>query len=245
MLEVDQISKAFGGVQAVSQVSFRVEPGEHVALIGPNGAGKTTCFNLLNGYLRPDSGRIRLHGQDVVGRSPQQCFRLGMGRTFQVAQTFASMTVVDNVEMVIQSRQGRLGSLWSQWGRCREEAVRILDRVGLKDQADRLCSILAYGDLKRVELAMALAGQPNLLLMDEPTAGLPPAHRQQLMTLITEVARRDQMSLLFTEHDMDVVFTYAHRILVLHQGRVLADGHPSEVQADPNVHDTYLRSSSP
>ena len=240
-LEVRGLSKAYGGVQAVRDVSFSVDAGEVVALIGPNGAGKTTCFNLLNGQLRPDSGEIALAGRSVVGLRPHQVWRLGVGRTFQVTATFSSMTVRENVQVALLSHHRRLFSLWKPAGRFQvDEADALLARVGMQEQAARPCAVLAYGDLKRVELAVALANRPRLLLMDEPTAGMAPGERQTLMQLAAALALSERIAVLFTEHDMDVVFNFASRIIVLHGGEVIAAGAPDEVRADPRVREVYL-----
>ncbi len=240
-LEVRGLSKAYGGVQAVRGVSFAVNAGEVVALIGPNGAGKTTCFNLLNGQLRPDSGEIALAGRSVVGLRPHQVWRLGVGRTFQVTATFSSMTVRENVQVALLSHHRRLFSLWKPAGRFQvDEADALLARVGMQEQAGRPCAVLAYGDLKRVELAVALANRPRLLLMDEPTAGMASDERQALMQLAAALARSERIAVLFTEHDMDVVFNFASRIIVLHGGEVIAAGAPDDVRADPRVREVYL-----
>lgn len=240
-LEVTRISKAYGGVQAVREVSFSVSPGERVALIGPNGAGKTTCFNMLNGQIAPDSGEIRLDGTDLTGLAPHRVSRLGVGRTFQVAATFASMTVRENVQTALLSHHRRNYSLLAAARAFRAaEADALLERVGMRDQADRPCGLLAYGDLKRVELAVALANGPRLLLMDEPTAGMAPEERGALMSLATALAEEERIAVLFTEHDMSVVFAHATRIIVLHLGEIIAAGAPAEVRADPRVREVYL-----
>jgi len=240
-LEVRGLSKAYGGVQAVRDVSFAVNAGEVVALIGPNGAGKTTCFNMLNGQLRPDSGEIALAGRSVVGLRPHQVWRLGVGRTFQVTATFSSMTVRENVQVALLSHHRRLFSLGKPAGRFQvDEADALLARVGMQEQAARPCAVLAYGDLKRVELAVALANRPRLLLMDEPTAGMASDERQALMQLAAALARSERIAVLFTEHDMDVVFNFASRIIVLHGGEVIAAGAPDEVRADPRAREVYL-----
>ena len=240
-LEVRGLSKAYGGVQAVRDVSFAVDAGEVVALIGPNGAGKTTCFNMLNGQLRPDSGEIALAGRSVVGLRPHQVWRLGVGRTFQVTATFSSMTVRENVQVALLSHHRRLFSLGKPAGRFQvDEADALLARVGMQEQAARPCAVLAYGDLKRVELAVALANRPRLLLMDEPTAGMASDERQALMQLAAARARSERIAVLFTEHDMDVVFNFASRIIVLHGGEVIAAGAPDDVRADPRVREVYL-----
>ena len=241
VLQVDGLHKAFGGVRAVEDVSFAVSAGELLALIGPNGAGKSTCFNMLNGQLAPDSGLVRLEGRDVVGLSPRAIWRLGVGRTFQITATFSSLSVRENVQMALYSHAGRLRSLLSRFGaELRTEADALLAEVGMLDQAERPCGVLAYGDLKRVELAMALANQPRLLLMDEPTAGMAPRERVALMALVARLARARNIAVLFTEHDMDVVFGQADRIIVLDRGRVIAGGLPAEVRANPGVQAVYL-----
>jgi branched-chain amino acid transport system ATP-binding protein len=241
VLAVDRLAKAFGGVHAVREVSFALGAGELLAMIGPNGAGKTTCFNMLNGQLEPDAGRIALTGRDIVGLRSREIWRRGVGRTFQITQTFASFTVRENVQMALLSRHRRLAALFADAGALyRDEALVLLERVGMADQAERACAVLAYGDLKRVELAVALAGAPRLLLMDEPTAGMAPKERLALMELTAGLAKRDAIAVLFTEHDMDVVFAHADRIIVLDRGRIIAAGAPEEVRADKQVQRVYL-----
>jgi branched-chain amino acid transport system ATP-binding protein len=241
ILKVTGLSKAFGGVQAVAGVSFEVASGELLAMIGPNGAGKTTCFNMLNGQLEPDAGTIELEGRSLAGLAPREIWRLGVGRTFQITATFGSMTVRENVQMALLSHARRLGALFALAARSHTaEADALLDRVGMREQADRPCAVLAYGDLKRVELAMALANKPRLLLMDEPTAGMAPRERNALMGLAGELARGSGIAVLFTEHDMDVVFTHADRVIVLAEGALIAQGSPAQVRADERVRAVYL-----
>jgi branched-chain amino acid transport system ATP-binding protein len=240
-LEVRNLSKAYGGVQAVRDVSFTVQPAELVAMIGPNGAGKTTCFNMLNGQLAPDGGDIRLGETSIVGLPPHRIWRLGVGRTFQITATFGSMSVRENVQIALLSHQRRLHQFWNLGSRYLiKEADVLLERVGMGEQADKPCAVLAYGDLKRVELAVALANRPRLLLMDEPTAGMAPEERSALMALAAELARAERIAVLFTEHDMDVVFGHATRVLVLHLGELIAQGRPDEVRADSRVREAYL-----
>ncbi|MFN9390135.1 MAG: ABC transporter ATP-binding protein [Betaproteobacteria bacterium] len=241
LLEAEQLRKRFGGVAAVDGVSFAVAAGERVALIGPTGAGKSTCFNLVGGQLAPDEGHVRLHGHEVTGTPPRGLFRLGVGRTFQVAAAFASMSVVENVQLALLSRAGRaFGALARAVTAFRAEARALLLRTGLDALADRPCGQLAYGDVKRLDLALALANQPRLLLMDEPTAGMAPAERHALMALVSAIARESGLAVLFTEHDMDVVFGHADRILVLDRGRLIAAGDAATVRADPEVKRLYL-----
>ena len=240
-LSVRHVSKAYGGVQAVHDVSFTVEAGEMVAIIGPNGAGKTTCFNLVSGQLAPDAGEIRLGEASLAGLAPHRIWRLGVGRTFQTAATFGSMSVRENVQTALLSYHRGLRALWSRADSVfREEAEALLERVGMRAQAERPCAVLAYGDLKRVELALALANRPRLLLMDEPTAGMAPEERGAMMELAAGLARREQIAVLFTEHDMDVVFGYASRVIVMHLGELIAEGSPEQVGADARVREVYL-----
>jgi branched-chain amino acid transport system ATP-binding protein len=243
VLAVTALAKAFGGVQAVGGVSFALAAGELLALIGPNGAGKTTCFNMLNGQLAPDAGKVVFEGRDITGWKPRHVWRLGVGRTFQITATFASMTVRENVQMALISHRKRSRALFPRADKLFvDEAMALLARVGMEDQFDRACSVLAYGDLKRVELAVALANKPKLLLMDEPTAGMAPKERIALMALTAEIVRRENISVLFTEHDMDVVFAHADRIMVMNRGLLIAEGKPAEVRANKMVQDIYLGS---
>ena len=243
ILRVAGLTKAYGGVRAVSRVGFAVAPGELVAMIGPNGAGKTTCFNMLNGQVAPDAGSIELAGSSVVGRKPHEIWRLGVGRTFQITATFGSMTVRENVQMALLSQHRKLRSITSLAGRSHvEDADALLARVGMIEQSARHCAVLAYGDLKRVELAIALASRPRLLLMDEPTAGMAPGERGELMRLVSGLAHGTDMAVLFTEHDMDVVFGHADRILVLSRGELIAQGKPGDVRANAQVREVYLGS---
>jgi branched-chain amino acid transport system ATP-binding protein len=244
VLQVEGLRKAFGGVQAVADVSFAIGAGELLALIGPNGAGKSTCFNMLNGQLAADGGIVRLQGRDIAGLSPRAIWRRGVGRTFQITATFSSLSVRENVQMALYSHAGKLKSMLQRFGTAfAGEADGLLDQVGMLDQAERPCGVLAYGDLKRVELAMALTNQPKLLLMDEPTAGMAPKERIALMVLTAKLARAQKIAVLFTEHDMDVVFGQADRIIVLDRGNLIAGGTPEEVRNNPDVRAVYLGST--
>ena len=241
LLSVEGLSKSYGGVHAVRNVSFALKAGEILALIGPNGAGKSTCFDMLNGQNTPDSGRINLLGKDTVGQKPRAIWRLGVGRTFQITATFPTMTVRENVQVALVSYGKQLFNLFASAPRfARDEARRLLDLVGMNGYAERPCGELAYGDLKRLELAVALANQPKLLLMDEPTAGMAPRERIELMRLTATIAREKSIGVLFTEHDMDVVFEHADRILVLNRGSLIAEGTPEEVRANREVRAVYL-----
>ena len=241
LLAVEGLTKSYGGIHAVRGVSFELRAGEILALIGPNGAGKSTCFDMLNGQSRPDSGRIRLLGEDTTGKKPREIWRLGVGRTFQITATFATMTVRENVQVALISHERQLFNLWGSTPHFdRDEAGRLLELVGMGGYADRPCGELAYGDLKRLELAVALANQPKLLLMDEPTAGMAPRERIDLMRLTARIAREKSIGVLFTEHDMDVVFEHADRIIVLNRGTLIAEGSPTEVRGNVQVQAVYL-----
>jgi branched-chain amino acid transport system ATP-binding protein len=242
-LTVSSLCKSFGAVRAVDDVSFSVAAGEFLALIGPNGAGKSTCFNTINGQLKPDSGDIRFAGRDIAGLPPREISRSGVARTFQVAATFGSMTVVENVQMALIAHAGETYGLWrkaSSYHRAR--ALELLQQVGMAAAADRACRELAYGDVKRVEFAIALASDPQLLLMDEPTAGMAPRERNELIALVKSIVVDRGVSVLFTEHSMDVVFAFADRILVMARGRLIAAGDAKTIRSDPTVRQVYFGS---
>ena len=243
VLEVHELAKSFGGVQAVNKLSFDLREGQLLAMIGPNGAGKSTCFNLINGQLRPDYGKVVIMGRKINGYKPRQVWKLGVGRTFQITSTFASMTVLENIKMAVLSHHRQTKSVFGKVRRLHtDKSMALLKLVGIEDQHDRACGVLAYGDLKRVELAVALANQPKLLLMDEPTAGMGSAERQSLMELTSDIVRKRSIGVLFTEHDMEVVFTHADRIIVLNRGELVAEGAPAAVRNNPQVQEIYLGS---
>jgi branched-chain amino acid transport system ATP-binding protein len=243
LLDVQHLHKAFGGNQAVNDVSFNLQAGELLALIGPNGAGKSTTFNLVNGQLAPDSGSITLDGVSLLGRKPHELWRMGVSRTFQIAKTFGSLTVAENVQMALLSADGQSLSPWRRATHYRHaDALQLLEQVQLDTQANRPCSALAYGDVKRLELAMALANEPRLLLMDEPTAGMAPDERHALMALTRGLVNQRGVAVLFTEHSMDVVFEHADRVLVMARGALIAQGTPAQVQANPQVQAVYFGS---
>jgi branched-chain amino acid transport system ATP-binding protein len=241
VLEVRSLSKAFGGVRAVNDVAFDIAQGEFLAMIGPNGAGKSTCFNMINGQLKPDAGKILFEGRDIAGLEPRDIWRLGVGRTFQVAATFGSMTVSENVQMALISHAQETYELWRPAADLHQDrALDLLAQVGMREAADRPTRELAYGDIKRVELAIALANEPRLLLMDEPTAGMAPRERNELIALVKRLVVERNISVLFTEHSMDVVFAFADRIIVLARGRLIADGDAASIRDNAQVRDVYF-----
>ena len=241
VLRVDGVRKFFGGVRAVDGVSVALARGEIRALIGPNGAGKSTLFNILTGQLTADAGAVTFRGERISGLPPYAIWRRGVSRTFQITATFATLSVLENVQAARLSHAGRsLNLAIPAHGLERDRSYALLEHVGLRQQAARPAGVLAYGDLKKLELAIALANDPALLLLDEPTAGMAPAERGALMALTARIARERDLTVLFTEHDMDVVFAVADRIMVLHQGRVIADGAPADVRANREVQAVYL-----
>jgi branched-chain amino acid transport system ATP-binding protein len=245
LLEARDVTKAFGSFKAVDAASVTLQQGDILGLIGPNGAGKSTCFNMINGQLAPDRGDIALAGRSIVGLAPRDIWRLGVGRTFQVAATFGSMTVAENVQMALVSHHKeifRFGAAFA--GRHHARAVELLDQVGMADAAARPCKELAYGDVKRVELAIALANDPRLLLMDEPTAGMASRERHDLIALVKRLVIEREISVLFTEHSMDVVFAYADRIIVLARGVLIADGTAEAIRDNAQVQAVYLGTGS-
>ncbi|CAB3730035.1 MULTISPECIES: ABC transporter ATP-binding protein [Achromobacter] len=246
LLQVKDLRKSFGGIDALAGVSFTLGAGQMLALIGPNGAGKSTCFNALGGQLRPDSGSVQLDGRELVGLSPGKICRLGVGRTFQTAATFRSMTVRENVQTALLSRDRLLFNPWRRAAHhAADEAMDLLSQVQMADKAHAACGTLAYGDVKRVELAMALAHRPRLLLMDEPTAGMATNERHALMRLTRQLADTQRLAVLFTEHSLDVVFKHADRIAVLVRGALLAEGEPAAIAADERVRAAYLGTDTP
>ncbi len=241
ILELRGLTKSFGGVHAVRDVSLKIGKGEFLAMIGPNGAGKSTCFNMINGQLEPDSGEILCEGKNIAGFAPRDIWRLGVGRTFQVAATFGSMTVIENLQTALISHARESYRLWRPAAsRHRARALNLLAQVNMQDAADRPSRELAYGDVKRVELAIALANDPKLLLMDEPTAGMGAGERHGLIDLVKRLVVERGISVLFTEHSMDVVFAFADRIVVLARGRLIADGDAASIRDNEQVRDVYF-----
>jgi branched-chain amino acid transport system ATP-binding protein len=241
MLEVSALRKSFAGFVAVSDVSFRVETRQISAVIGPNGAGKSTLFNLITGHLSPDSGAVNLDGKDITGILPHRICRMGIGRSFQRTNIFPRLTVFENLQAAFISHRGRGRDFWSLSSTLYHDDVEaLLRQIGLLEHTRAIAGTLSYGNQKQLELGLALASDPALLLLDEPTAGMSATETHETIALIEKIAGERALTLLFTEHDMGVVFSIAQKIAVLHQGRLIADGAPAEVRADPEVRRVYL-----
>ena len=241
MLRIDGLWKSFAGFVATRDVTFDLAPGETHAVIGPNGAGKTTFFNLITGHLRPDKGSVTLEGRNLVGMAPERIVRLGVARSFQRINIYPRLTVFENVQVALIAHAGQQWNLFRP-GRSlhRTETAELLDLVGLAGEAEETAGELSYGKQKQLELAIALASQPRLLLLDEPTAGMSPQETHETIALVRDIVTARGLTLLFTEHDMSVVFGMAQRISVLHHGEIIASGLPDEVRNDAEVKRVYL-----
>jgi branched-chain amino acid transport system ATP-binding protein len=241
ILGVEKVKKSFDGFVAIDGVSFSIPKGEICSIIGPNGAGKTTLFNLITGHLPVDEGKLTFKGLDITGRPPHQICRLGVGRSFQRTNIFPRLTVFQNIQAAVLVHRGKsLTFLRPVEPFFQEETEEILRRVGLQEYAQTVSGSLSYGFQKQLELGIALASDPELLLLDEPTAGMSAQETNQTMELIGKITREKGLTLLFTEHDMEVVFSISQRIMVLHQGRLIAGGTPEEVHGNPEVQKVYL-----
>lgn len=241
ILNVEGISKSFGGLLATDGVSFHVEEEELLAIIGPNGAGKTTLFNLLTGHIHPDHGRIFFKGRDITNLPPYEISRSGMGRSFQRLNIFPRLTTFENVQIALFSTYRINHQLFSSAKKLvLSETEEILEDVGLYSKRTTKGGLLAHGDQKRLEIGIALATKPDLLLLDEPTAAMSPRETEETAALIKELVSERKIALIFVEHDMNVVFGLSNKIKVLHQGRIICEGTPDEVKADAEVQRIYL-----
>ena len=241
MLEVRDLRKAFAGFVAVGGVSLTVETRQIAAVIGPNGAGKSTLFNLITGHIMPDGGRVLLDGRDITGAAPHRICRMGIGRSFQRTNIFARLSVFENVQAALLAHRCRGANFWARTEDFyRDETAGLLASIGLDAHADAIAGTLSYGNQKQLELGIALASDPEVLLLDEPTAGMSATETRETMQLLRRIAGERGLTLLFTEHDMEVVFTIAAKIAVLHQGHLLAEGTPAEMRSDPEVRRVYL-----
>jgi branched-chain amino acid transport system ATP-binding protein len=241
LLQVDKLSKRFGGIVASDQLSLSVERGELHAVIGPNGAGKTTLIGQLTGLLHPDSGTIRFGGADITTLAAYRRSLLGLARSFQITSLFLDLSALDNVALVVQAHAGHSFRFWrdaSKDAALREPARVALARVGLAERANLPASVLSHGEHRQLELAMALAGSPRMLLLDEPLAGMGPEQSARMVAMLR--ALKGEMTILLIEHDMEAVFALADRVTVLVYGRVIASGNPAEIRASAQVRDAYL-----
>jgi branched-chain amino acid transport system ATP-binding protein len=242
-LEVRDIVKSFGGLRALQDVSLSVEKGEIRAIIGPNGAGKSTLFNVMTGLLAPDSGEVLFNGERISGVPPYRVIRKGIGRSFQITNIFQRMTVFENVQTALFAKHGKSRNPFARSRAFPEiagEALHILGMVGLADWHETSASVLSHGDQKRLEIAISLASRPTLLLLDEPTAGMSRFESRETVALLRKISSEQGLTLVFTEHDMDIVFGISEKIVVLQQGTVIADGTPAEIKANPQVRKAYL-----
>ncbi len=241
MLQVEQLQKAFDGFQAIADAHLSVPKGEVVAVIGPNGAGKSTLFNLITGHLQADSGHVRFKGEEITKLSPFKICHKGMARSFQLINIFSSLTVFENVQTSVLAIH-RLDKNFFRPSRklLVEETLEVLDSFGLYDFKDRSCSSLSYGDQKVLEIAIALGSKPELLLLDEPTAGMSSEETRKIVNLIKRLSQEKGLTILLTEHDMELVFDVAQKIMVLHQGRTIAQGLPEAIRNDKAVQNAYL-----
>jgi branched-chain amino acid transport system ATP-binding protein len=241
MLRVEEIGKSFGGLMAVNGVSFQIEKGELSSIIGPNGAGKTTLFNLLTGHLNPDKGRILFKEKEITGLSPHGICKLGIGRSFQRTNIFPRLSAFDNVQVAVMSWRRKSSNIFLRVQKMlREETDEILESVGLGDKKEMTAGLLAHGDQRRLEIGIALGSHPELLLLDEPTAGMSPEESGRTVELIQGLARERGLTLLFIEHDMNVVFGISEKIRVMHMGNIIAEGIPEDVRANEEVQRIYL-----
>jgi branched-chain amino acid transport system ATP-binding protein len=241
VLEIRGLRKAFAGFVAVDGVSLDVATRQIVAVIGPNGAGKSTFFNLITGHLRPDAGKVLLDGSDITGVPPHRICRMGIGRSFQRTNIFTKLTVFENIQAAFLAQRGRGRDFWSRSENFyRTDTEALLAAIGLDHEAHTTAGTLSYGNQKQLELGIALASEPSVLLLDEPTAGMSASETHDTIRLLARLAAERGLTLLFTEHDMEVVFGIAEKIAVLYQGRLLAEGTPDEVRGDPEVRRVYL-----
>jgi branched-chain amino acid transport system ATP-binding protein len=241
LLRVDRVTKSFDGFVAVQDVELTVAQGQIAGIIGPNGAGKSTIFNLITGHLQPTRGKIFFRDHDITGLPPYKICQLGMGRSFQRTNIFPRLSVFDNVQVAVLAHRKQTRNFFTPASRLvQDETYTLLAQVGLADEAHSISGMLSYGFQKQLELGIALASEPALLLLDEPTAGMSPQETANAIALIATIVRERGLTLLFTEHDMDVVFRIAEKITVLHQGQVLAEGTPMEVRSNPEVQRVYL-----
>jgi len=244
VLEVKSLSKSFDGFKAVNNANLDVQKGEIVAVIGPNGAGKTTLFNLITGILKPDSGTVYFKGENITGLPPYEVCRKRISRSFQIVNIFPRLTVFENVQISILSREKRTWNLFTPSSKLAiDETNRILENVGLIEKRDRTTALLSHGDRKVLEIAMALGGNPEFLILDEPTAGMAPEETARCIELVKSLSEKLGLTILFCEHDMEIVFGIADRIMVMVRGATIVQGSCDEVRCNEAVQDAYLGGS--
>jgi branched-chain amino acid transport system ATP-binding protein len=241
MFRVEKLRKTFGGLLAVNGVSFSLKKGEISSIIGPNGAGKTTLFNLLTGHLKPDSGSIFFRDREITALSPHKICHTGIGRSFQKTNVFPRLTAFDNIQVSLMSWQKKTRNIFQRADHFfQEETEEILSSLGLEDKKDRLAGLLAHGDQRLLEIGITLGTFPELILLDEPTAGMSPNESIKTMELIQQIVRSRQLTLLFIEHDMNIVFGVSEKVRVMHYGTIIAEGTPQEIRANDQVQKIYL-----
>lgn len=241
MLQVEKVTKSFEGFQAITEANLTVPQGQVVAVIGPNGAGKSTLFNLIMGSIKANSGQIKFKCKDITGSPPHKICRMGIAQSFQLVNVFNSLTVFETVQVAVLSRNRQNHNMFYPAQKIAiKETYEILDKVNLTQHADKICTSMSYGDQKVLEIAVSLACNPELLLLDEPTAGMSPEETRVITKLIQRLSKFDGLTVLLTEHDMEVVFGIAQRIMVLHQGRTIAEGAPDVIRQDAAVKKAYL-----
>ena len=241
MFRVENLKKVFGGLMAVNEVSFTLNQGEISSIIGPNGAGKTTLFNLLTGHLKPDSGAVYFKDLEITGLAPSRICRAGIGRSFQKTNIFPRLTVFDNIQVALMSWRKNTRNIFQNADRFfRKEADEILVSLGLGDKKNRIAGLLAHGDQRLLEIGLTLGTYPELILLDEPTAGMSPEESRNTMALIQQIVRARKLTLLFIEHDMNIVFGISEKVRVMHVGSIIAEGSPQEIRANDQVQKIYL-----
>jgi branched-chain amino acid transport system ATP-binding protein len=241
MFRVENLKKIFGGLMAVNEVSFTLNQGEISSIIGPNGAGKTTLFNLLTGHLKPDSGAVYFKDLEITGLAPSRICRAGIGRSFQKTNIFPRLTVFDNIQVALMSWRKNTRNIFKNANRFfRDEADEILGSLGLGDKKNRIAGLLAHGDQRLLEIGLTLGTYPELILLDEPTAGMSPEESKNTMALVQQIVRDRKLTLLFIEHDMNIVFGISEKVRVMHVGAIIAEGSPQEVRANDQVQKIYL-----
>ncbi|MGA8830095.1 MAG: ABC transporter ATP-binding protein [Desulfomonilaceae bacterium] len=242
-LRIENLSKSFGRWRTVNDVNLEIRQGEIVSVIGPNGAGKTTLFNLISGRLKPDSGKVFFQGENVTGLPPHKIAKKSISRSFQISNIFANLTVYQNIRVPILAMRSKSPIFFrplSSFGAENREALEVVEKLELKEQKDIVADLLSYGDRRKLEFGMAIAMKPKLLLLDEPTAGMNQIETEKTVSLLRKMATEFGLTLILTEHDMNVVFALADRILVMHQGSMLCEGPPEKIREDATVRSIYL-----